>query len=431
MEINIHSHTFDDGQYGSSLRDEIDQYANQFLESAKESAADRIKQIGPNQNLDEEQKEIDALFSENRGALKAYLNNQIGGRLSSKEIDAYLDDFQTAWSEHFNVRAAAASSSSGDLNTALTQANAWLASTTPNTPVNGLAKLLQETIESMISQGKSMSDLQNWANTALNNPDYDLYFISGVGKQSDMQQFCNICETGTAPPPTPMDVISAEFSAWTTSHTLSEPDKKLFSWLAVQILQLESHGDPNALKALAQKIVDSGYSDYGAISGAADDEFQKLTGASDFNNTQTQLEAYLAQRGTSLAQMLALLKLPMPKTEAEWARLSKICAIQVAKMKADMAQCHTDSDWQKLGVKYGLSGNIQEAASERIKNLDQAPSYPSAFLLFEALSKEITVLQGEDKNLQDLKAWAQTIDFNDYPGLSPEDVADFQHLAGL
>lgn len=313
------------------------------------------------------------------------------------------------------------------MDAALESATTWFDSLSRNDPAFPAAQKLLTEIQSLGSYAK-MSDLQNWLSDQM-KPN-DIYWqFPGISSQNAIQLY-NICQTPfPAGIPTAMDNAYLATLNWLNSRPpLQGNDLKLADALLAELAGLGSAGNFNTVTNWAQNIIDNNDPLFVNASSSAESTFASITGTTTFTPIYNDINAYLQNLENTYAYIMNF----CPQSIRGTSKFARWCLTQWTKLDTDIKTANPD--WIALGRKYGImSGSAEQIKEELIRRDDvyhglTNGGYNSAVSLFQAALNEISTLEKTHAPFSDLTKWAKSVNLNQYPGLSPEDQAEFGKL---
>ncbi len=305
----------------------------------------------------------------------------------------------------------------------------WANSFPPGSPDAQLAKQL---LDQMNPNG-SQSDLANWIATKF-PPEFDIYMKYPDALQSTIQQLYSYAGVALSGP-TPMDMQYKIAYDW---QPTSDAGKELKQSLLSQMIAFHSNGPFSNVTLWAQVLVDDDFQNYPGLSAADAATFEAITKtsapANPFASIQSEISQYLADRNEGFQNLLSHFGLSYPKTAAQWQRLLRMCQAEESKLQYAMQACHSPADWSALATHFHLPQGswqqIQQEANDLLTAMQGAGGYQSAVSLFNSVLAEITALESEKPmpRLSALQDWAKGVNLSNYPGLTANDLAEFQKL---
>lgn len=338
------------------------------------------------------------------------------------------------------------------LETYLDKVRSWQAQYKPGSPEYLLAAAFIKQIQDLMGKNKTLQDLinaikQNVYSDA-NGDDLYMQFFGTSTQQGATQAVAALVGFFTdghisLPPPsfTQMDTTYQAAEKWFNDPKTPDADKKLAQALLQEMRLLGS--DPSKvgpLKDWAQKFTSDNL--FANASDAGKALFCQLTGATmpptGLARWEQEIANYLTQRTADFKTLLLELGIPpnpMPTTQAGWDGLAGF-ANEFSKGMERAEHAGTQQAWSAFATEWGLpEGNIatiQKEAQARLtgfKDAGQGFGDQSAIKLFNQVLGEIKSLEKPPPgSFADLQKWAKGVNLANFPGLTQDDLKEFQKL---
>ena len=350
------------------------------------------------------------------------LSQEIEALGSYKSLDSILKQFQSPNNDFYwqhpdldattiyQILQQPQAPSMTDTDKAYLAAENWLKANPAATPMHDFVYTLSKQIEALGSYKGLDSILSQFQ-----PPNNDFYWQHPDLNATTIYQ---ILQQPQAPGMNSMDTAYLALQNWLNTPP-SGDDLALANALLSGFENLHSFDPFSDLTNWAQNFINSSSPIYTNASASAVQTFLNITGAVDtsFSKIQTDIQAYLAAETAAIAEIETMMRLRAPPNAAQ--------ARQFETYLNNMIATYGKS---AVASRYGISVATLNTV---LQELPVAGSYGSSNALFTAALAEIAELENNHGSLSALKAWAQSVNLSNYPGLSAADLAEFQKLLNL